>query len=88
MASTGLPSIDASQKVFSGPRALTPSNLTAELMKITSTSPLQGVMGRIAFASDGDQDQSKVMFMEHIEGTNLVIDKQQGCFLVTDLCCN
>jgi ABC-type branched-subunit amino acid transport system substrate-binding protein len=102
-ASTGLPSIDddvmgsydamltllyASQKVLSEQHALTPSNLTEELTKITVTSPLQGVIGHIAFDSNGDQDQNNIMFMEHIEGTNLVIDKQQGCFLVTDLCCN
>jgi ABC-type branched-subunit amino acid transport system substrate-binding protein len=100
-ASTGLPSIDSdvmggydalltllhgTQQVLSRQSTITPSDLTGELKKITSTNPIQGVTGRIAFDSNGDQDTSKIIFMEHIKGNKLVIDEKHGCLLVTGTC--
>ena len=40
-----------------------------------------GASSGIAFDSYGNQDSSKMIFVEHIEGTNLVIDERHGCLL-------
>ena len=58
---------------------ITPSYLEDELKQITGGNAIQGITGRIAFESNGDQDQSKMILLEHIEGTNLVIDERHGC---------
>jgi eukaryotic-like serine/threonine-protein kinase len=93
-ASTGFPSIDVSvmlsydalftllygsQQVLSTKNTINVSDLTQALEQITSANALQGVTGRIAFDSNGDQDASKIIFVEHIEGTNLVVDEKHGC---------
>ena len=93
-APTGFPSIDVSvmlsydalltllhgsQQVLSTKNTINASDLTQALKQITGPNAIQGVTGRIAFDSNGDQDQSKMIFVEHIEGTNLVIDERQGC---------
>jgi ABC-type branched-subunit amino acid transport system substrate-binding protein len=100
-APNGLPSIDAdvmdsydalltllyaSQQILSRQNTITPSDLTEELKQITDAHPIQGVTGRIAFDTNGDQNENKIIFMEHIEGTNLVIDEMHGCLLVTGDC--
>jgi ABC-type branched-subunit amino acid transport system substrate-binding protein len=101
-APTGLPSIDVSVMLSydamltllhgSGlvlskyNNTLTPSHLEDELKQITGANAIQGVTGRIAFDSHGNQDQDKVIFVEHIQGTSLVIDERHGCLRVTDTC--
>jgi ABC-type branched-subunit amino acid transport system substrate-binding protein/transcriptional regulator with XRE-family HTH domain len=93
-ASNGLPGIDegtmlsydalltllhGAQQVLSKQSTITPSDLTQALKQVTVTSPLQGITGRIAFESNGDQDPSKMIFVEHIDRTHLVIDEKHGC---------
>jgi ABC-type branched-subunit amino acid transport system substrate-binding protein len=100
---TGLPSIDVSvmlsydamltllhgseQVLSKHDNTLTPSYLEDELRQITGANAIQGVTGRIAFDSDGNQDQGKIILVEHIEGTSLVIDEIHGC-LRKDKCAN
>jgi eukaryotic-like serine/threonine-protein kinase len=91
---TGFPIIDAtvmlgydalltllhgSQQVLSTKSTITASDLTQALKQITGSNAIQGNTGRIAFDPNGNQDQRKIIFVEHIEGTNLVIDEKQGC---------
>jgi ABC-type branched-subunit amino acid transport system substrate-binding protein len=94
-APTGLPSIDVSvmlgydamltllhgtqQALSKHNNTITPPHLEDELKQITGANAIQGITGRIAFDSNGNQDQSKMIFVEHIEGTNLVIDEKHGC---------
>jgi eukaryotic-like serine/threonine-protein kinase len=78
--------LHGSEQVLSTQNTLSPYDLTKALRQITVTNPLQGVTGRVAFDGDGDQDPSKMIFVEHIEGTNLVIDETHGCLRVTDNC--
>jgi ABC-type branched-subunit amino acid transport system substrate-binding protein len=78
--------LHGTQQVLSTKNTLTPSELEGALKKITVANPIQGVTGRIAFDSNGDQDPSKMIFVEHIEGTKLVIDEKHGCLRVTDNC--
>jgi len=95
-APTGLPSIETntmlgydalstllygSQQVLSKQNTINASDLTQALKQITVTNPLQGITGRIAFDSNGDQDKHKIILVEHIAGTKLVIDEKQGCLL-------
>ena len=100
-APTGLPSIEsntmlgydamltllhASQQALSKHNhTITPSYLEDEIKQFTGANAIQGVTGRIAFDSNGDQEQNKMIFVEHIEGTNLVIDERRGC-LQKDKC--
>lgn len=94
VAPNGLPSIDASVmlsydamltllygsgQVLSTKNTINASDLTQALKQITLANPIQGVTGRIAFDSNGNQDRSKVIFVEHIEGTSLKLDAKQGC---------
>jgi len=65
---------------------ITPSYLEEELKQITVANPIQGVTGRIAFDSNGNQDEHRMILVEHIAGTHLVIDEQQGCLRITDNC--
>jgi len=55
-------------------------------MQITVTNPIQGITGRIAFDSNGNQAPGKMIFIEHIDGHKLVIDGEQGCLRITDKC--
>lgn len=101
-APNGLPSIDADDMssydavltlLYASQQALskhnntiTPSYLENELKQITVANPIQGITGRIAFDSNGDQAPGKMIFMEHIDGNRLVIDESHGCQQVTDNC--
>jgi ABC-type branched-subunit amino acid transport system substrate-binding protein len=60
---------------------ITPPYLEDELRQITKANPIQGVTGRIAFDRNGNQDQSKSILLEHIEGTSLKVDETVGCLL-------
>ncbi len=96
-APNGLPSIDTSamlgydallslfhgtQQVLSTKNTINASDLEVALKKITGSNAIQGISGRIAFDSNnGDQDELKMIFVEHIEGTSLVIDEKHGCLL-------
>ena len=95
-APTGFPSIDVSVmlsydalltllhgsgQVLSTKNTINASDLTQALKQITDPNAIQGITGRIAFDSSGDQDPSKMIFVEHIEGTHLVIDESHGCLL-------
>jgi ABC-type branched-subunit amino acid transport system substrate-binding protein len=95
-APTGLSSIDqaimlgydsmftllyASQQVLSTKNTITPSNLAQTLKQIKGENTIQGITGPITFDSNGDQEQSKMILVEYIEGNKLVIDEQQGCLL-------
>jgi ABC-type branched-subunit amino acid transport system substrate-binding protein len=100
-APTGFPSIDAgvmfgydgmstllhaTQQVLSKQNTINASDLEKELKNITGSNAIQGVTGRIAFNKEnGDQDEHKMVFVEHTDGANLVIDEQHGC-LVKDSC--
>jgi ABC-type branched-subunit amino acid transport system substrate-binding protein/DNA-binding XRE family transcriptional regulator len=100
MSPNGLPSIDASVmlsydamltllygsgQVLSAKNTINSSDLTQALKQITLANPIQGVTGRIAFDSNGDQYRSKVIFVEHIEGSSLKLDEKWGC-LQKDKC--
>jgi hypothetical protein len=71
--------LNSSGQVLSAKNTISVSDLTQALKQITLANPIQGVTGRIAFDSNGDQDRSKVIFVEHIEGTSLKVDEKQGC---------
>ena len=74
--------LHASQQVLSKQNTINASDLEKELKNITDSNAIQGVTGRIAFNKEnGDQDEHKPIFVEHIEGTNLVIDETHGCLL-------
>jgi ABC-type branched-subunit amino acid transport system substrate-binding protein len=94
---TGIPSIDnnvmlsydamltllhgSQQALSKHNNTITPPYLENELKQITGANAIQGITGRIAFDSNGNQEQSKMIFVEHIEGTHLVIDEKHGCLL-------
>jgi ABC-type branched-subunit amino acid transport system substrate-binding protein len=73
--------VHGSQQVLSAHNTINASYLTEALKQITVANPVQGVTGHIAFDSYGDQDPSKMIFVEHIERIHLVIDEQHGCLL-------
>ncbi|HLZ63600.1 MAG TPA: CHAT domain-containing protein [Ktedonosporobacter sp.] len=75
--------LSATQQMLSPTTTLNPSALATRLRQITGTNAIQGISGRIAFDSigNGNQDKHKMIFVEHIVGTKLVIDQQQGCLL-------
>ena len=71
--------LHGSGQVLSTKNTINASDLTQALKQITGKNAIQGVTGRIAFDSNGNQDQNKMIFVEHIEGTWLVIDEKHGC---------
>jgi ABC-type branched-subunit amino acid transport system substrate-binding protein len=71
--------LHGSEQVLSTKKTINASDLTQELKRVAGANEVQGITGRIAFDSYGNQDQSKMIFVEHIDGTNLVIDEKHGC---------
>jgi ABC-type branched-subunit amino acid transport system substrate-binding protein len=70
-----------SEQVLSWQSTITPSDLMGKLTKITGDNAIQGITGRIAFDGNGNQDEHKMIFVEHIEGTSLKLDEAHGCLL-------
>ena len=73
-----------SQQVLSTKNTINASDLTQALKQITGSNAIQGITGRIVFDSKGDQDPSKMIFVEHIQKTNLVVEHTQRTNLVID----
>jgi eukaryotic-like serine/threonine-protein kinase len=71
--------LDAYQRVSSMKRTIHASDMVQALQKITGANAMQGVTGRIAFDGTGNQVSGKMIFVEHIKGTSLVIDERHGC---------
>src|SRR5262249_55969305 len=76
----------SSQQVLSQQSTISPSDLTQALKQVTGKNAIQGVTGRIAFDSNGDQDEHKMILVEHIGGHKLVIEEKHGCLRITDNC--
>src|SRR5262249_35992872 len=73
---------DAYQRVSSPKKTIHASDMLQALQQITGANAMQGITGPIVFDSMGNQisgKAGKMIFVEHIQGTSLVIDERQGC---------